>query len=500
MSHGRLLSLPLHPLVLAVWLVLSVQVTTGVHAAATPRVWMVYLGTAALLLAAAWVVTRRREVAGLIASAAVWVLSSQDLGRVWLAVAMLLALVAAFILLQRILRRGIPLDELNRGLNVVAGLLVSLTFVQGVQNGVIPAAVADATGTLPAVGGPPEAGPAPDVYLVWLDAYPRADVLAEITGMDNDDFIGELENRGFNVAPDSRSSYMYSGLTALSLFHGRHVVDIPELSPLFDGMDQPALARQALNQAPLVEELRELGYSIIANAQAWDEPSLRRVDVYLEGTGVNEFEREVWSHRLPGLLWETVRGPVTNQDYLEPWVHDAFEAFSEAASRPIDGPRFAFIHVPSPHFPIIFRADGTRADPVFGYDHPDQIDASEQELRAAYAEQVEYVNGRILEALDQVPIPEDAIILMMSDHGPEIGLDWYDARRSDLRSRMGAFLAVRNAPMRFSDDANVSSVLLEVLRAWGRVDAPPLEDRYFVTQAINQFATMEEVADPFRSE
>jgi hypothetical protein len=39
-----------------------------------------------------------------------------------------------------------------------------------------------------------------------------------------------------------------------------------------------------------------------------------------------------------------------------------------------------------------------------------------------------------------------------------------------------------------------------VLRAWGRVDAAPLDDRYFVTQAINQFATMEEVADPFRSE
>jgi arylsulfatase A-like enzyme len=290
---------------------------------------------------------------------------------------------------------------------------------------------------------------------------------------------------------------MYSDLTGTALFHGRHLDEIPELAPLFNGSDMPALGRQVLNQAPLVERLRELGYGIIANAQAWDEPALRSVDVHIEGSGFNEFERRMWWNSLPGSLWE-LRGPVVFQDGIEPWVRDAFAAFEEAASMDLDRPRFVFIHVPSPHFPIIFEADGSRADPVFGRDHPAQIAASDADIREAYAGQVEYLNRRVIETLDAAALPEDAIIAVISDHGPEFGLDWQDGSRTDRRTRFGAFLAVRNAPEPFPPNANVSSTLLTVLRGLGESDLPPMADRYFATDAVNKLATIQEVPDPYQ--
>jgi hypothetical protein len=411
---------------------------------------------------------------------------------------MLAAFVAIFVVIRRMLRRAVSLVEVTRGLNLLAVLLLVLAVGRGVANGAIPASLAELTTPAPAISSRPDGASAPDIYLILLDGYPRADILQELTGAENSAFITSLEERGFTVAPESRSSYMYSDLTATVLFHGRHLDEIPELAPLFNGADMPALGRQVLDQAPLVERLRELGYVIIANAQAWDEPILRNVDVHIEGTGFNEFERWIWWNSLPGSLWE-LRGPVVFQDAIEPWVHDAFAAFRDSASMQLDRPRFAFIHVPSPHFPIIFEADGSRADPVFGRDHPAQVAASAAEVRAAYAEQVEYLNRRVIESLDGTALPDDAIVAVISDHGPEFGLDWQDGSRSDRRTRFGAFLAVRNAPEPFPPDANVSSTLLTLLRGLG-VDLAPLSDRYFVTDAVDKLATMREVSDPYSGE
>jgi hypothetical protein len=460
-------------------------------------VWAITLLAAVLLLGVLLAMTRRPQVAGLAATALVWLMSSADLDRMWLGILMLMALAAVFVMLRRILRRPIPVVEVTRGLNLLAVLLLALAVGRGVVNGAIPASLADLTHAASAISSRPDGGLAPDIYLVMLDGYPRADILEEITGANNSAFIAALEERGFTVAGESRSSYMYSDLTGTALFHGRHLDEIPELAPLFNGSDMPALGRQVLNEAPLVERLRELGYVIIANAQAWDEPALRNVDIYIEGTGLNEFERQRWSNSLPGSLWE-LQGPVVFQDGLEPWVHDAFAALGQAVSTDLDRPRFAYIHVPSPHFPIIFEADGSRADPVFGREHPALVTAPGTEVRAAYAEQVEYLNRRVIESLDAAALPDDAIVAVISDHGPEFGLDWQDGTKTDRRTRFGAFLAVRNAPEPFPADANVSSTLLSLLRGLGVSDLPPMGDRYFVTDAFDKLATIQEVPDPYQ--
>lgn len=489
-TGGTFVTQPFHPVLFAIWFVLSPQLAAGVHISATLRIWALVLILVTGLLAVAWSATRDRHFAGVLIAAAVWMLATPELGRLWLASVLALALVGLFVIARR-MGGG---SAVTRGLNAIATVLVASSTTAGIANGGLGF---DAQA--------PEAGPAtaagedlslPDIYIVLLDGYPRADILRDVSGADNREFLDGLARRGFDVAVSSRTSYMYSDLTAISLLHGRHVEDIPQLAPLLRGEIRPALARSVLNQAPLVERLGELGYLSLANEQAWDEPSLRSVDVLLEGSGWNEFERYMLMHSLFGSVWE-LANPNLAQDLMAPWVNDALIALERAAALEIGGPRFAYIHVPSPHLPIVFRADGSRADPVFGADHPSAMTATAEEIRSAYAGQVEYLNARVLAALDRAPIADSAVVILMSDHGPEFGLDWNDGAGSDLRVRFGAFLAARG--MDLDDNSNVAGALLDVMRMLQLTDMPPLEQRFFTSNASDKYGTLAEVSDPYGS-
>ena len=53
----------------------------------------------------------------------------------------------------------------------------------------------------------------PNVYILMLDGYPRADTLATTFGFDNGPFLAELESRDFDVAEGSRSNYRKTWVT-----------------------------------------------------------------------------------------------------------------------------------------------------------------------------------------------------------------------------------------------------------------------------------------------
>src|SRR5207244_7041298 len=47
----------------------------------------------------------------------------------------------------------------------------------------------------------------PDIYYIILDGYGRQDVLKDLYGFDNSDFIQFLQSRGFYVADQARANY-----------------------------------------------------------------------------------------------------------------------------------------------------------------------------------------------------------------------------------------------------------------------------------------------------
>ena len=53
-------------------------------------------------------------------------------------------------------------------------------------------------------------GNLPDIYYIILDSYARQDVLKEVGGYDNSDFINYLTSKGFYVASESCSKYTHT--------------------------------------------------------------------------------------------------------------------------------------------------------------------------------------------------------------------------------------------------------------------------------------------------
>ena len=54
----------------------------------------------------------------------------------------------------------------------------------------------------------------PDIYILMLDGYPRADSVTRLFGDDNRPFLDALEDRGFEVAENSQSNYMFTAAHA----------------------------------------------------------------------------------------------------------------------------------------------------------------------------------------------------------------------------------------------------------------------------------------------
>jgi hypothetical protein len=487
---------PWHPFLFAVGWILANFVDSGVHAASTLRALVIVLAAMVGLAIILRLLVRRWSIAGIVATGLFGILVASDpVASLWIAAAFIVA-TAGYLLAKGTVARSLDLDDLTGLLNVFGVLLIALIGLQGLTNGTIAAIPGDLLERLdpprPAQDSPPNV---PDIYIIVMDGYPRADTVANRLGGDNTSFVSALEDRGFTVARNSTSGYMYTDLAFTSLFHGRHLVDIPELGPLLDGANQPSLDRQILNDAPMLRLFREEGYSTIANAQAWDEPALRDVDVYVDGSGVNEFERHLIRGTLIGSTWE-VADEGLEATLLAPWVHDAFSFLAAAPDVEVPGPRLVFTHIPSPHFPVIFTEAGDRAATTFATAHPSQVRAAPEMVRRAYLDQVAYLNRTLMATLDSMDLPDDAIVIVMSDHGPEFGLHWFDEENTEFDVRFASFFAAKNASA-FPDDVQVSDVFAILAR---EVLDEPIElpaRRFFSNEAEDKFRTLKEVADPW---
>ncbi len=93
--------------------------------------------------------------------------------------------------------------------------------------------------------------PGPNIHVLVLDGYPRADVLAS-AGMDNAEFLTSMQDRGFDVYDDSLSNYDLTPFSLLSMLSLQHVESIESLR-----LDEP-LATVAEQQRVLTRALLDL--------------------------------------------------------------------------------------------------------------------------------------------------------------------------------------------------------------------------------------------------
>jgi hypothetical protein len=342
---------------------------------------------------------------------------------------------------------------------VVVLLAIAIQAVQLGAFGRVVRAVERETALQPATDRPALADD-PDIYLILLDGHTRLDVGEELLGIDPAPLRDGLTARGFEIAPRTRSNYTLTAEVLSAMLEQAQLPDIGRMRSLLAGRpDGPAgaIVHDVINDNRTIRFLRERGYEIQAISSGFEEVTMREADRFVDTGQVNEFEIGMLRRSMLGELLRLVAPDLASAQQRDR-LRGTFQTLVEVPAVAGDRPTFLFAHVPSPHAPWVFHADGsdrTIADlEAFYAETPASTGMGEAELRTGYAGAVVDIDRRLLEAIDGLDDAiaargRPAVTIVFSDHGTWIGADG-----GDIRLRFKNLLAVRSSgpSVRFEPD------------------------------------------------
>ena len=248
-----------------------------------------------------------------------------------------------------------------------------------------------------------------DIYYIILDMYGREDALKEVYNYDNSEFIEYLTNKGFYVAPKSRSNYP---LTPTSLASSLNMEYINYLSDIVGAEStDTTLLHEMIANNKVSQLLKSVGYRYLFIFGGWETPDISRyADVYSHiceiayGTGgirISSFT----NHLIRSTALEPFVGPFITDTDRNAILH----GFDTLADMPdIKGPKFIYAHIKCPWSDTIFKVDGSRT--------PFESDGTPPR---AYLDRLSLVNRRVEAVVDEILSKSDVapIIILQGDHG-----------------------------------------------------------------------------------
>lgn len=241
----------------------------------------------------------------------------------------------------------------------------------------------------------------PDIYYFILDAYGRADYLEKVFDHDNGPFLDGLRDRGFYVANESRSNYIFTQMSLASSFNFDYLEDdMAELVSENWDAAIPTLTSMTWNN-DTVAFLKGRGYEFVAFSSyvlAADIPSADRIIEPEAGRGITEFQTALIEQTPLRILWNRIDTPR---------IFPFFFAFDELPKLERgDRPMFVFVHILAPHLPHTVDANGNPYASPVGYIE-------------GYRNEVVYLNKRVTETVDAVlESRPNSVFLIQGDHGP----------------------------------------------------------------------------------
>ena len=436
---------------------------------------LLVLGAATLVcLLLTWLVTRSWIWAALVADTLVLL----TMREVWPALILGLVLVAwpAYLLVRRVTRRNslppaIP-ATLARMVGVIAVVLVLLASVSTVR----ALWTARPEMSLPAYELSQAAGP--NIYLVLLDGYPRADTLLEEFGIDNRPFLAELESRGFEVSPDARTNYNKTWLTLASVLNGAYLDDLlGDQEPPDEPTAELRWLHALIREASIPEALRETGYVIRTVPSAYASTALTTADDYVDHGFLNEFEvRLIAASPWTNLFRTQIGGYLFEQQARQ--ARDTLTTTAELAGD-TEQPQFVLSHVHSPHTPFVLT-DAHDTAPIpscfptlcsFWEARLERLDMTVDEYGQGIREQLLALNALVVAAVDEMIARDpNGVVVLFSDHGLRFATEATDEHfRSFLAAR-----TPRHAGLYDADESPVN-LLRRIVDAYlgAGVDALP---------------------------
>lgn len=323
-----------------------------------------------------------------------------------------------------------------------------------------------------------------DVVVLVLDEYGRSDVLAEVYGLDNGDFVESLVARDFIVPQDAMSNYNHTFASLSSML---------DLSyPFATGsISQEVWARTRVRLSgsnALFDTFHEHGYEVAFFENAWGGSNCTAAMDRCVRDGLTA--SDAWR-----LGATTILRPLVSRYLPTPFQRQGLQhlrALGEVVTAAEPGELWlTFAHITLPHAPLTLDEDCEftlgryRESPLIEGEPGEAITAK----RAALAGQLACVNDTVLEQIDAILAADpDTIVVVTGDHGPEaIPIDGsapMAGQEEALRARFGIVLALRLPstcdPLPFRTPVNAIRIAVDC--ALG-TDLGVLEDRWFVTPA-----------------
>ena len=231
----------------------------------------------------------------------------------------------------------------------------------------------------------------PDIYYIILDEYSGNHSLIKDFDFDNSKFLNELEDRGFIIPEKNFSNYPNTGLSLSSMLNMQYMEFLSE-----------KIMEEKLNDLNPTRVLRE--NNLVINN--------------LESQGYYVISFYSGADSIPLLVDEK---PCNSRSLLSSFdkkgeILCTFSEIPEISKR-VSEPLFVYSHMSLPHDPYVFDRDGN--DVVFNSENLN-------EERDYYLEQLKFTNLKTIELVDLL-IKEKSrtsVIILQSDHGQRIGVDW----------------------------------------------------------------------------
>lgn len=257
-------------------------------------------------------------------------------------------------------------------------------------------------------------GPPPDIYYIILDGYARDDILSRFYELDNSDFLSRLNQSGFSIAYCSQSNYAQTQLSIASSLNSDYLENLNDRYKV--GNTSRLGLPELIKHSSVRQMLEKLGYKTIAFDSGYDATRLQDAAAYYSPeilSDINDFEDLFIRTTFARVLLEGIAflnippdWEVRDQAHRERILY-TLEKLKEVPE--IDGPKFVFAHIISPHWPHVFGPNG---EPV--HEHPDSV--------SGYKNQVIFISDQIEsvleEILDNSEVPP--IIILQGDHGSVI--------------------------------------------------------------------------------
>ncbi len=364
-----------------------------------------------------------------------------------------------------------------RALGIFGYALLVVTLVQFGVRGQITGFSAD--------GSAQDVDPAaPDIWLVLLDGYPRADTLARDWDHTGPGIEEGLEDLGFAVAEGARSNYNATNLTLPALLEMALLDDVEPWADYDPQGSAPAAERAiSLQQNRAFDLLREHGYRITSIGAGYTHIEIRAVDEFIDARTTDLIEFRLLGMSAVGAFLQWL-DPEFGEGQVAQRVEQNLASLERLARDSGERPDFVFAHLPAPHPPYAFASVERPTVPLSDlfYYQPELF--GEDLMKMAYRENVGGTAERVLDTLAEVveTVGDDAVIIVMSDHGARPHR-YEGLTLEEAESQFAILLAARtpDGEVLFEDDALASNVFLTVANRYLGTDIPPV-DRIFEAQ------------------